>query len=439
MRRLLYISPYFPPVAKVGSLRPLKFARHLPAQGWTPILLTDVHPTDPLDPGVLGHVPTGLQVHRDYGRHGAAAWHRYLDGGPEAVPLRDGPWQARMRSVLPRALRNEDRSPSFWWPAQEVVPLGHHALEIPHAVAAAHRVLDSTPCDAVMVNSEPHAALFVGELVARERGLPFIMDLRDPWSVCELKRPRRPAPQRALVDRMERWLVERAACVILNTETTLADYRSHYADLPAERFTCIRNHGDAALISSGSWPPRPRFSMVFLGNFRPFVEGDILLEALARLPALGVALDDVELLVTGRVPAATRAHAASLGVSDALVDHPFVPYPEVGTFLATTDLAISLNNATRQRIPAKFYDYAVTDRPMLVIADNPELVALAEGIGGATCHGLRDVDGVARAMADAFRAGRGRRVERRAAGLTSEDASAALARTLDALVATGPA
>jgi glycosyltransferase involved in cell wall biosynthesis len=425
-RRLLYITPYFPPMTRVGALRPLKFVRHLPSFGWSSVVLCDLRRGDAVSSALLEAVPETTKVVWDYGRQAAANKQRYDAGAfgqakaeASASPARPG-LAKRLAAKIPKA----------WIPGPEFVPLNEHSLDIPHALAAARRVLAEHPCDAIMVNADPYAALLVGARLARQTGLPLVADLRDPWALCSLRRPKRLPPQRALVDALERRVFEQASAVILNTHTARRDYLRHYFDLPASRFYTIYNHGDAELVSRGSYPRFGRFTMLFLGNFRRFVEGDNLLEALAELRARGLTGAEIGLVVSGRCPESALEKARALGVEDMLDSHPFVPYVEVGSFMASADLLISLSNDTEQRIPAKIFDYATTSRPMLVIGDTRELVEMMREFPGAQTCGRTDVQGIADAMQAAYEAGAQREIDRSHAGLDSHSATAQLAEIL---------
>jgi hypothetical protein len=432
LRRFLYLTPYFPPQRRVGALRPLKFARHLPDHGWAPVVLADLGPNDTTSAALVDAVPATTTVLYDYSGRAQRAWQRFAAEaartdlehsavGAQPEPARPAPprWP-RVRAALRRLQ-----------PHPEWLPLGEHSPRMRWAYAAGQRALRAHRCEAIVVNADPYAAMLVGRALGRAFDLPVIHDLRDPWSVCDLRRPHRPPPQRWLVDRLERACVEDAARFVVNTETALADYRAHYPDVPAERFACIRNHGDAALIDGGSFATPPVFTALFLGNFRRFIDGRVLFEALARLRDLGLGPARLKLRVTGAISTEAHALAASYGVADMLEAHPFVPYHHTGRFMASCDLLVAVGHATRQRIPAKVYDYATSRRPVLVISDNAELRGLIDGLGGATMHGLDDSAGIAQTIADAVAAGRQVDVERGDAGLDSATASARLAAILD--------
>ena len=440
MRRFLYISPSFPPVTSVGALRPLKFARHLPTHGWAPVVLADLHESDGMSRALLDAVPPSTLVRWDYSRHAADAARAFEAGALPRARVDAGgkpldPPQG-LRRWLPRALRNEYRSRSFWFPDQRLLPMGHNLVDLRHATQAGRRALRAHPeCEAIVVNAGPEAALLVGRRLALEFGLPLISDLRDPWGLCTLRQQGMPAPQRRWVAWMERRFVDASARFILNSETALADYRAHYADVDPDRFACIRNHGDAALIAQGSAPPRAPFSILFLGNFRKFVEGDVLLEALGRLREAGYGADRVRFVITGRILGSARDLAARLGITEMVESAPFVPYTEIGPFMASMDLLVALSNDSRQRIPAKVYDYLTTARPIVVIADNPELRDMLAPIPGTAVCGLTDVAAVTEAFRRAIDAGRQQTVHRDTSAFDSAVAARALAHHLDAVTA----
>lgn len=427
--RLLYITPYFPPATKVGALRPLKFVRHLAAHGFETVVLADLKRGDDVDPALFDAVPDGVDVRFTYGPGAASAFERAMSGA------RGGADAHETSDRAPKAPRRSSFEPPAWlkW-SPEYVPLGEHSIEIPAALRAARRILETEPIDVILVNADPYAAMIVGDRVGHAAGVPVVHDLRDPWSVCDLRRPNRPAPQRAIVDKLERGIVTRSARVILNTETTLEAYRRHYADVDPERFTCIRNHGDAELISDGEWPredaDRP-FTMLFLGNFRRFLHGNALLDGLAALRAAGHTADDVRFAVTGRVTDETRIHARSIGVEDMLEERPFVPYTRIGPAMDAADLLVA-NIPSRMRIPAKLYDYAMSRRPILALGDDghDELRGIVERLPGARFARSDDAHAVAEAMGAAIDEGRCVNVDRSGAGLDSATATAKLAAVL---------
>ncbi len=428
MKRFLYITPYFPPQTRVGALRPLKFVRHLPDFGWAPVVLADLGRGDAIDQRLYDLVPDSCKVVWDYSSRAAGTWQALEQRQEGEISHR-----SREISLIPRMVGRviHQIASVVPQPNPEFLPLGEHSPRMLHALRSGRRLLERYPCEAIMVNADPYAACLVGRRLGEESGLPVIQDLRDPWALCDMRRPRRPAPQRRLVDWMERICVEDCARFVLNTRTACEQYRAHYTGIPPERFDFIRNHSDAEIISGGDHVPRQRYTLLFLGGFRRFVKGHVMIEVLAELRRRGHPERDLALMVTGRLSDDAKHLARRLGVEGMLEDHPFVPYREVGTFMKTADLLVALSTTGSQRFPAKVFDYATSSRPLLVVTDSPELEEMLGELGGAYVHGMNDVVGIADTVEEEMRLGRRRSLDRSKVGLDSATASEKLARILD--------
>lgn len=420
MRQFLYITPYFPPQTQVGALRPLKFVRHLPSLGWQPIVLCDLWPTDAMDPSLERMVPPQVEVVRDYSR-------------------RAGPTHARMAEIAAQGKRPKpkpklhERLLPAWLNNPELLPLGEHSPDMPHALGAARKILKQYPgIEAIVVNADPFAASLVGARLKKETGLPLIQDFRDIWAPCKLRRPRRPLPWRWLEDKLERVCFEAADHILINTELSLRDYLLHYPDLPRERFSVLRNHFDAALVGQGQHPGFDRYTLLHLGQFSRFRVADPLVRAVAEVVRRGVAPGSLQVISTGAFGEQALQLAEELGVRGLFRQEKAVPYHEIGAILHAADLLVMIAEPDAdQRIASKFYDYLGARRPMLAISDNPESAQILATHGAGEQFGHRDVQGMADFLMRELALGRQRTVQRDLADLSSEVATARLARVLE--------
>lgn len=431
MRRFLYLTPYFAPQTRVGALRPIKFARHLPFFGWQPVVLCDLFAGDPIHPGLEQVVPAEVEVIADFSAGAADLWRtRHLRHAAQRHrPARKPGEEVDLRGWLRGPLRALDNP--------ELLLLSEHGPNMPHAFAAGLRVLETHPdLEAIVVNADPYAACLVGAALKIETGLPLILDLRDPWGPCQLRRPRRPLPWRWANDALERWCIGHADRLILNTETTRRDYLAHYPTLDPQRVVVQRNHCDPALISGGQHPGFDRFTLLFLGRFTRYNRPTSLFRALRRLRDGGVGPAQLQLVVTGAIPPADLDDAAALGVSEYLQRAPFVPYLEIGGILQAADVLVAMTQPrVTQRLAAKFFDYVATDRPILLVSDNPESAELLAEVGGGVQIAHADDEAMAAQIRDWMLAGRQQRVQRDRTGLTSREAAARLAGWLDEVTA----
>jgi hypothetical protein len=385
LRHLLYISPFFPPLRRIGALRPLKFARHLPEHGWIPVVLCDLWDGAPCDRALLDAVPKSTIVLRRYSSRAEAAEAKYMAGPPNdpaEIPERTS--AVRTQSCIEDLIRSKD------W-----LPMGDAIFHVRHALKAARQALKQHPCDAIMVNADPVAALLVGKILARETGLPFIADLRDPWGPCELRRPRRPFYTRLIEVWCEHGVVTAADKVILNTETARAAYLRQYSDVDPNRFTVIRNHLSRALIAGGGTPGFNTFTLLFLGSFSAFVRPEPLLRLLAALKARGVTPRDLQMAITATLDPESRQLARMLDIEAYVIEHPTVQLRDVGALMEAADMLV-LFAPTPQRIQAKFYDYLGSERPILAISkSHPELAGLLQETGAGSLFAPDQTDEIA--------------------------------------------
>ncbi len=425
MRQFLYISPYFAPQTQVGALRPIKFARHLPALGWQPIVLADLWPTDGMDAQLQQFVPEEVKVIYDFS-HRAAKTHAKLVSAaaqpqPDAPPKRVAKGKPLHERLIPQALQNP-----------ELMPLAEHGPDMPHAYQAALKILKQYPgIEAIVVNADPFAAALVGAWLHQRTGLPLVQDFRDIWAPCKLRRPRRPLPQRWLEDKMERFSFDQAAHILVNTQVSLDDYRAFYPQLPVDKFSLLRNFFDGELVSHGQHPGWDRFTLLHLGNFSRFRLADPLVRALARAVELGLPRDLVQVVSTGDYGSAALQLAEQLGVADLFRTEAPLPYHQIGAICQAADVLVYVAEPDAdQRIASKFYDYLGARRPVLAVSDNPESQQLIDQVGAGAQFGHRDTEAMAQWLLRSFALGRHQTVERSLAGLTAAEASRTLAGVL---------
>ena len=139
MRRVLLISPHFPPDSSAGTHRVRLLAPHLAGHGWEPTVLT-VDPADyegALDPALAGSVPDNVRVIR------ARAW-------PAPVTRRLGIGDLGLRAYS--GLKRE-----------------------------ATTLLQNERFDAVFITIYPTYPALLGPRLKRRFGVAFVLDYQDPW------------------------------------------------------------------------------------------------------------------------------------------------------------------------------------------------------------------------------------------------------------------
>lgn len=389
--RLRIIAYHFPPCAASGSHRLLGFCRHLPQWGWqADVVAPPSMPWEPVDDELALAIPESTSM-----RHV-----RYAPG--------------RLRTALRYAVTYETWIPKAYW--------------------AAANEQRRRPADALLTSGPPHAAHLVGWLLKRRFGLPWVVDLRDPWARLGRKWP-------GMRGRWEsRWepAVYRAADVIVaNTPRGRDALGAAFPDY-AHKVVAVTNGFDAEAFARPA-PPRPgrAVRLVHAGDLYFGRDPRPLLSAIDRCTQrVGGNGCELTLALVGQTHGQEQAYAAAGGkrVRTEIVGQ--VSYRESLAQMASADILILLDSPERTMgVPAKLYEYIGSGRPILAIA-NPR---------GETAETLRrsgalhrvaspdDAEAIDQALAEllANRAAASARDGRQAEEFTRAATARQLAETLD--------
>ncbi len=150
MKNILIISYFFPPCIRSGSQRVIKMALNLPKFSWNPIVLTASRPRcDRLDEDSLTEVKN-VRVSRT----------------KELLPFRN------KKNILAKIFLRIWRFISL---------IDDHIGWIPFAYAKALKIVASTRIDLIFITGYPFSSFYIGYLLKKKTGIPYVLDYRDPW------------------------------------------------------------------------------------------------------------------------------------------------------------------------------------------------------------------------------------------------------------------
>ncbi|MFW5856620.1 MAG: glycosyltransferase [Planctomycetota bacterium] len=242
MKKVLFVAFYFPPAGGGGVQRSSKFVKYLREFGWEPVVLTiDEDAARRLHSGsdddLLAEIPSGTEVIR--------------------TPfLRQLQLLERLRRLHMMGPAEFFLYPWFW---------EFYALWYGVALQAARTRLEKGDIDAIYTTSGPFSALRVGASLQDEFGLPWLADVRDPYTLSHWGWPSR--LHYRLCRMMERRLLRQAELLVFATEGLRAMHLAAYPELKPVRTSCIHNGYDEEDFAS---PPPPRdgryFRIVYAGT-----------------------------------------------------------------------------------------------------------------------------------------------------------------------------
>jgi hypothetical protein len=416
--RILLISYEFPPAGTAGALRWQKLTGHLAERGWGFDVITaepgtrgaaDMRRLDDLPAGtrVFGVPWKGLRIDaleaRVYGAY-LRMRERLRPPAPAVGNGRPDPGAARPR---PRSLARSEVAALPLGPRRAVrayyatlVYLRERAW-MKRAERLGTQLAGHQPYGAVISNGPPHSQHTVGRMVARRAGIPFVMDMRDPWSLVERVVEVIASPFWLGVGaRLERRAVRDAALVLCNTDRARRALAALHPAAAARMVTVMNGFDEEPL-------PPP----VDDGCFRIAYAGAIYLDRDPRglfnaaadvARELSLAPDRFRIELMGKVQSyndvSLEAIARECGIERHLTLYPSGPRDEALRFLARAAVLVSLPQDSAMAIPSKVFEYMPYDAWLLALAERETATADVLRGSGADLVAPDDRAGIARVL-----------------------------------------
>lgn len=327
MKTVVLLAPWWQDPAHVGNIRLKRHVRWFQEAGWHVVLVDSGHEYSIHDEPGLTHITIAdpIRMH--------------------VKPSEDGPPPRKpnaLRRWLAYALLVPD--PSIFW-ARRV--LAHPVIR--HAVRTADLITSSSP---------PEAAFMACATFSKRYGIPFWMDMRDGW----LDEPLKPllrssALQRFRERRLESWCLSAASIITVTSENWKTMLADRYPAFSANMHV-LTNAAPDPVDAEHTSQPIPE--LVYAGRLfssRPERQTPDLNKILSLLPKH-------QFTILGHLVPEEQKQVNSFGWGHI----PFIPRDSMLPRLSEASGLVFLSTS-HGSIPAKWYDYLATGRPILGITN----------------------------------------------------------------------
>lgn len=353
MKKLLIISPHFPPLNAPDMQRIRMSLPHYRAGGWEPVVLTlaDEYQDGVREPELMATIPSDVRVIRI-----------------PAIPV--------------QAAR--------WW------GLGNTGLRmLPYLLWHGSKLLRAEKFDLVFFSNTQFITFPIGRLWRRWYGVPYVIDIQDPWRTDYYERSdsrQPPGGWKYQFARLQAWLLEgwtyrRVSAVMSVSPSYLDDLRARYpaftrvpaeiirfggsredlvqaASQPLEQPLFHKTQGEIHFLYSGaSGPVMPHSLAVLFDGLRLYREKNPERAARLRFHFIGTSY-----VAPGRGVASVLPVAEQCGVGDLVTEIPHrIGHLEALRLQQAADVLLLPGSSDLAYSPSKIYPYFLTGRPILGI------------------------------------------------------------------------
>lgn len=173
IKKVLIITYYWPPAGGPGVQRVLNFVKHLPENGWDPIVLTVADGEYPaLDKSLNELISSDTSVITTKSIEPFSLYKKLL--GKEKDHKIDTYILNQKQSSLPQNIMK-------WIRLNVFIPDARIGW-IPFAVRSGKKIIKEEGVDLIYTCSPPHSLQLIGKKLSKKMNVPWVADFRDPWT-----------------------------------------------------------------------------------------------------------------------------------------------------------------------------------------------------------------------------------------------------------------
>ncbi len=362
MKKILFITYYFPPAIGAGVQRPLSLVKNLVKYGIDPIVIS----VDPAvasyqgtDNHLLNEVPLSVRVYRTNTNEHYKYYKRFV------------------KKNIPTAGFANESSPGFIQKVARFIR-GNFYFPDPRkgwfkfAVEQASKIIEEENIDIVFTTSPPQSTHLIGLELKRKYGIKWICDLTDPWTDIYYFKQLYHLPYALRINkRMELEVLENADRLITcsynfrdlfikkSKKILLSNFEILYVGYDADNFQ--------ALVSI---PPDDAFVITYTGTIADSYDPESFFKA---IKSVSTSADvKINLRFVGMVSQGVKEIIDRCGLNSLTEFTGIVPHDISLNYLMNSTvllLIVPKNENNEGIIPGKIFEYFASRKPIISLAN----------------------------------------------------------------------
>jgi glycosyltransferase involved in cell wall biosynthesis len=221
MKKVLFVTYYWPPSGKASLHWPLKIMKHLPKYGWQPSVLTVEEDTfSHQDETLFDDISPELKVFRTKSYEPFNIYKKFIGKKEDD--------QLVTSETISKSNRSLSHRISIWLRMNLFIPDARVGWYF-SAVKAARKIIKDEKIDAIVSVGPPHSTHLIGKKIGKKLKIPHVPVFIDPWvDIIYYKDFKRSKITLSIDNYLEKTVLQNAKAIVFITETMKEDYEKKY-------------------------------------------------------------------------------------------------------------------------------------------------------------------------------------------------------------------
>jgi glycosyltransferase involved in cell wall biosynthesis len=364
MKKVLFVSYYWPPSGKATLHWPLKMIKYLPDFGWEPSVITVEEDTvTQKDESLLKDIHPELKVIKTKAFDPFTYYRKFT--GKEEGAISPGEAISKEKKDFKNRL-------AVWIRMNFFVPDARVGW-VPYAVSEGSKYLSGNKIDAIITIGPPHSSHLVGKNLSKKFAVPHVPVLIDPWTdIFYYKDFKRGVFTRALDGHFEKSVLKNAKEAVFITQTMRTDYEKKYPFLKNKSHVLYWGYNEEDFNGLNVPDKRgPEEIILHTGNFFDSQNPVMLWPAIKKLIDGG---RKIKLKFTGTVGPGIKRELEENGLLPYTEYLGLLPYKEVLREMLQADYLLVCAYEKRH-VPGKLFEYLRAGKKIIAFGDENEEVS----------------------------------------------------------------
>ncbi|MBU2494190.1 MAG: glycosyltransferase [Bacteroidetes bacterium] len=362
MKKVLFISFYWPPSGKASIHWPLKMIKYLPDYGWQPTVLVSKDDSfTAKDESLLNEIPGELEVIKSDFWDPFVYYKKFLGKEKDEILV-----ASEAMSKTNKSLKHKF---ALWVRLNLFIPDARMGWYRP-AVKEASEYLKNNKIDAIVSNGPPHISHLIGKKLSKKFNIPLVSVFIDPWvDISYYIGQKRNKLTLAVDNKLEKSVMKHSSRVVVVTNT-LKDYFINKYPFIKNKIHVLRwgyNEDDFSKVENINSNEKV---ILHAGNIFDFQNIPEFWKTIKKQIEKG---NKLKLKFIGTVSPAVKKTIEEIGLTGYTEYVGFLPYEEVLKELCKASYLLVCATEPRH-FPGKLYEYMRAGKPIIAFGnDNAEV------------------------------------------------------------------